>query len=644
MKKQLFGFLLTFSVFTLNAQPFFEYNNRHLSQSHLWNPAFMPQYKATLSFGQTYFGANLVGSNLNNLFGSSETPLQTVSRMVRDEQKQLGLDLFHQTDLFHFGFRSKKSYFALNSTLVNEVAARIPKDLLGIAFLGNGAFIENDAQIDFSGNRFRNYLKNTFSYGRYITNELTVGVNASLINGIADFGLNRALIGIGTDTNTSSIYSLNLRGALEGRASLLGVDVDRMLNDSSYDANQAITDQLSQIGLGTNRGYAFGLGATYRLNESWRFSLSVQNLGSITWNLGAQEVIMNEANFRWNGLDSFGENVGSQLVDSLKNRFEITNRNINSYTTQLKPRYILGAEYFLLPRTQLQAVVGHGFGINGDKTFMSANIHQEIGEWIDLRVGYSFYDFSAPAHRLGLGLSLNLGPIQIFGSVNDILSIVSYGNATTASGMIGLNINIGCRKDRDYDDVPDKRDSCRKTFGVISNNGCPYGFLGESMNNEDESASETEEPSEPSKEESPTSAKISEPKVDRSEAAPKIASSAQKTTTPTSKLAAPVDNVALPTDTEKAPSTLSQNKKTGILNEPLPASTSVIKDSKDATIPEITKNTVNKNTPTADIANEPKESLAQESSGVKKAKEKALSQKPQIKQEKLVFIDSLMNR
>jgi hypothetical protein len=142
----------------------------------------------------------------------------------------------------------------------------------------------------------------------------------------------------------------------------------------------------------------------------------------------------------------------------------------------------------LLPRTHIQAFGGYGFGINGDKSFISTTVHQELGEWVDLRVGYSLYDVANPAHRVGLGLSLNLGPLQIFGSVNDILGIVNYGSSNVTSGMIGLNINIGRRKDRDYDEVPDKRDSCYKTFGVISNDGCPYGFLGGSMSYDQEEA------------------------------------------------------------------------------------------------------------------------------------------------------------
>ncbi len=486
----------------LHAQSFFEFNNRHLSQSQLWNPGFMPQYKATLSFGQSTVGGGIIGTTLNGLFGSTETPLQTVTRMIGEDEKQLGIDLFQQTDLFHFGFRSKKSYFSINSTFINEAAIRLPKDLLGLAFLGNGAFIEKDAEIDFSGNQFRSYMKNTFSYGRFLTNELSVGFNAALINGISDLSINRARFGIGTDTGTASIYSLNLNGEIEGRASLLGADINRVLNDSTYDVNKSVMDQVAQISLGTNQGYALGFGAVYRLNEKIRLSGSVQNLGSIVWNLGAQELILEDSRWEWNGLDTsqvsnLNEDVAQQIQDTFLQKFEIKSGSINSYTTALKPRYTLGAEFLLFPRTHIQAFGGYGFGIHGDKSFISTSVHQEVGEWIDLRIGYSLYDFENPSHRVGLGISLNLGPIQVFTAVNDVLGIVNYGSMQHTSGTIGMNINIGRRKDRDYDEIPDKQDSCFKTFGVISNDGCPYGFLGGSMTYD-----ETEEVPQESSEES----------------------------------------------------------------------------------------------------------------------------------------------
>lgn len=483
MKKNILLTIISLGILgSLNAQVFYEFNNRHLSQSQLWNPGFMPQYKATLSVGQTYFDARMVGTTLNGLFGNSETPLQTVTRMVGEEDKQLGIDLNQQSDVFHFGFRSKKSYFSVNSSLISETSIRIPKDLLGLAFLGNSAYIDKDADLDFSGNQFRSYLKNTFSYGRFITDKLSVGVNASLINGIMDFSMDQARFQVGTDTGTSTIYSLQLSGEMHGRASVLGVDLDKAVNDSTYDANKTALDQLGQIQLGTNQGKAFGFGAVYRLNEKWRFSAAVQNLGSIVWDLGAQEIHMNKSQWEWNGLDTseiknLDADFATRLQDTVLDKFGITGTEITPYTTKLNPRYTLGAEFFITPRTQVQAFGGYGYGSKGDKSFVSTSVHQELGEWVDVRMGYSLYDFTDPNHRLSLGLSLNLGPLQIFGSVNDVLSIVNYGTTSVSSGMVGLNINIGRRKDKDYDEIPDSKDSCSASFGYFKNNGCPDAFV-----------------------------------------------------------------------------------------------------------------------------------------------------------------------
>jgi hypothetical protein len=64
---------------------------------------------------------------------------------------------------------------------------------------------------------------------------------------------------------------------------------------------------------------------------------------------------------------------------------------------------------------------------------------------------------------------------------------------------LGFNLNIGTRKDVDGDGIRDKSDSCYKTFGVMSNNGCPLGFLGGSMNYDEQlvdSTSNTESSSE----------------------------------------------------------------------------------------------------------------------------------------------------
>jgi hypothetical protein len=67
-------------------------------------------------------------------------------------------------------------------------------------------------------------------------------------------------------------------------------------------------------------------------------------------------------------------------------------------------------------------------------------------------------------------------------SFNTLSNAFNFATSHRQSVQFGLNINIGTRKDRDGDGVRDKADSCYKTFGVMSNNGCPLGFLGGSMN------------------------------------------------------------------------------------------------------------------------------------------------------------------
>ena len=474
------------STSLIKAQPFFDYNNRHLSQSHLWNPGFLPQYKVSLGFGLNE-NVSLVGGNLNSWFNSTETNTQTVARLINEKEKQIGIDNLTAINLFHFGFRSAKSYFSVNSSVINEASVRLPKDLLGLAFFGNGAFIENDAKIDFSGSRLRSYVQNTLSYGRQINNEWSAGVNVGIINGIADVGIYDGRFNIQTDTGVASIYQLGIEGQIDGKASLLGGDLERAITDSAYDLNQAIQDGMGNIGFGTNQGLNIGFGAVYRMNERLRFSGSVQNIGSITWNTGAQEIKMNPTTWVWNGLDTnqisnLNDGVIQQLQDTIQSKFDLQSGKINQYTTTLQPRYILGAEYFITPRTYLQLMGGYGFGIQGDRGFVGGTAHQEIDEFIDLRFSYSYYDFNNAAHRLGAGFSLNLGPIQIHASVQDVLGVASYGSSNSVTAMLGMNINIGTWKDRDNDMVPDKRDSCYKDYGVISNDGCPYGFLGGSMN------------------------------------------------------------------------------------------------------------------------------------------------------------------
>jgi len=491
MKTLLIAAICLIQLNVAKAQMNFDYNNRHLSQSALVNPAFLPQYKFTLGFN-SFNSLNLNGFNLNSIFNKYESDSLTMRNLINSNQKQMGIEMVSNTNLFHFGIRSKKAYFTYTTSLVLEGNMNLPKDLLGLGYFGNGAYIGKEAKLDFSNTKFTSYLKNEITYGRQINNELSVGVNFGLINGIANIQANNAYLSLQTDTGVNTIYRIKATAEANVQGSLLGVDLSK-IGDSAYQKkiNKTMSTQMGKMGLSSNQGFSFGAGFVYRINEKFRVSGSIQNLGKIVWDVLPTEQNLYKGEWTFTGLDTtqtknLSKDISKQIRDTLNLKFQGGSKYLSSYTTYLKPRYTLGLEFFPFKRTNLQLVGGYGFGFLGDKAFVSATVHQELGEIFDIRASYCKYDFQNSQNRVSVGMSLNLGVIQPFFNINDAWGAAEYAYTNNISGTMGLNIYIGTSKDKDNDGVPDKRDSCRKVFGVLSNNGCPYGFLGESMNGEEE--------------------------------------------------------------------------------------------------------------------------------------------------------------
>jgi hypothetical protein len=487
MKKQHMLFAIVIGLGnTLFAQSGLDFNNRHLAQSNDVNPAFLPQYKFTLGFGSN-FSAYYPGYNIRTFYAAGTDAQTTIRGIINDPNIDLRTDFQNRNNLLNAGIRGKKSYFSVNTSINTQASIVVPKDVLGMVMFGNQEYFGKRANFDLSGTEFMSYAETKFSYGRMIGNKLSVGASYSMITGLIHANLKSAYAFLETDTNVNSIYQLRMGGAFDAQTSLLGLSVMKALNDSNYDAGKAIQDAFQQNFNSINPGSAIGFGFIYRMNENWRISGAINNIGKITWNMGAEEHHMLEKPWTFTGIDTSQFNslkngkVTDILIDSFSKAFDNQTTKLTSYETKLHAHYNLGIEYFLTPRTYIQINYGGGYGIKGDKSFTHVNIHKELGEWVDLRLNYGIYDYQNPQHSIGFGMSLNLGPIQPWMSFNTLTNAIHFSTSHRQSIQFGLNINIGTRKDSDGDGIRDKADSCYKTFGVISNNGCPLGFLGGTM-------------------------------------------------------------------------------------------------------------------------------------------------------------------
>lgn len=473
------------------AQTGLDYNNRHLAQSTYANPAFMPQYKVSLG-SSNYFEAYHPGFNINTFFNSATDAPTTIRNIINDPNVNLNIAFDNRLEILNAGIKGKNSYFGFNVSNQTMGQINIPKDILGLAMFGNQEYFGKRANVDLSGSEFMMYNEAKFSYGRAFGNKLNLGVSYSSIYGIAHANLKTAYGYLETDTNVNTIYQIKMGGAFDAQSSLMGLNVLKALNDSSYDVGQVVADGILSNPLGYNKGSAWGFGFVYRANSQWRISGSMNNVGSILWDLGAESHHMIDKPWTFTGLDTSVTNdiknvkIQDALMDSMAQAFDNHSTPLTSYSTRLHQRYTLGVEYFLSPRSYVQLAYGSGYGVKGDKSFASVNVHKELGEWIDVRLGYSMYDFNNIQHNVSVGMSLNMGPIQPWLAINNISGITAYDQSHYQSVRFGLNINIGMQKDSDGDGVRDKADSCHLTFGARSNNGCELGYLGGKMYYDDE--------------------------------------------------------------------------------------------------------------------------------------------------------------
>jgi len=130
----------TFVIGQSTAQLEFDFNNRHLAQSAIANPAFLPQYKFNFGFSSSNLFM-LNRCNLNTFFNKNESDSLSIAKAMQSNFTQFGAEFTSKSDFLHFGIRSKKAYFGFNSSMVFEGAVFIPRDLIGLLYFGNGAYI-----------------------------------------------------------------------------------------------------------------------------------------------------------------------------------------------------------------------------------------------------------------------------------------------------------------------------------------------------------------------------------------------------------------------------------------------------------------------------------------------------------------------
>ena len=465
----------------------------NVPQSLYLNPAFKPLGKVNIglpAISSIYFDHINTTFTPNNLFETSSG--QTTLAIDNLKGKIGNNNYFGATtrlDLLSFGFKAGKNYFSFNATENVFFRLNLSRGFLELPLYGNADFDHHGGNIDMSntGVNFTHYREYGLGWQREVSDKLNIGVKAKLLVGNSNLWTKTNTFNLQTNQDT---YDWSVSGQFEGRSS--GFD------SSSFLMNEDVEGYLLN---NKNKGAALDMGATYQLTKKINVNASIIDLGFIRWNSDNFNVNTNDASFEFKGLDLTEviyaadsvsgdslEAVLDRLTQSAENELSYSENN-DAYTKMLMARIHLGGTYQLYEGKNSKGKAGiliqSEFYNRTLRPSFTFSYNQSVGRWFQAAVSYSMVNRGF--NNLGVGLSLNLGPIQVYGSMDNVLATrltAFQENSNTAFAYptnskkthvhAGVNFTFGReRKDTDKDGISDDKDKCPDVFGLKEFDGCP---------------------------------------------------------------------------------------------------------------------------------------------------------------------------
>jgi hypothetical protein len=416
---------------------------RHLSQYHLQSipqsyhlqPGSMPQtdfYITALPTGYTSLNLSKRGFAFSALEALMEEPSGMdgeeggffdldFNKVIDGLNLQNALQMDFQTNWLSFGFRASRNFFHFDANEHVNASLRLPRALFELVndldfenpLLTNGTYALGNLGADV--NHYRSF---GLGYTRQILPSLSAGFKARLLQGIG------------------SIYTQNNQFTIDNNPDELRL---RISGDVGV-FTSGLLDQDNYLRSKGNNGLALDFGLNYLFADKLALSASLLNIGNIQWrnNLSFEGIYAADYQFPTDDIDAF-ENEFGRFLDSLSSDAGAVPE---PYKTRLPAMAYLGANYYFGKQTALSLTINPRFHQQKTEMAYALGIHTRIKKMLQLGLNYAYFNSKS---RLGAGLGLNLGPIQIFAATDDILSALRVPDVDYVHANAGISLSFGRR-------------------------------------------------------------------------------------------------------------------------------------------------------------------------------------------------------
>lgn len=405
-------------------------------QSNRTNPAFAIPYKFVLTGIEVGNSLIMDGPVLSDfIYTENDTNKFDVDKAIESMKPENSFTDDFEISPLNFGFKIKNLYLSLGYSLKGSIWLNYPKTLPEIVLRGNAPYIGKTVQLSAQTNM---NVYQEFSLGAsYTLNELSFGARVKFLNGLFNISTDEDKHSIAL-TTSDDIYQLTFASDyVLNTANSAGIDIYEDFDNADPEI-KSFNELIS-----SNKGLALDLGVRYQ-KDNWDFAASIIDIGKINWDKGLTNFASNKT-ITYDGLDISGSLTGGDSdfessLDTLEEILDIKKSRF-SYSTSLPLKAYLSARYQL---NKMLTANGMLFFDN-----MRGNSSQAILLGLNaallrgLNIGATYAIKEGSFNNLGVNMIITLGPFQLFGITDNIVSFVDPKNSLNFNFRFGGSLVFG---------------------------------------------------------------------------------------------------------------------------------------------------------------------------------------------------------
>ncbi len=458
MRKNVFIFMMLFFLFCrVYPQQKLAFSFGETPQTLMLNPGAETAFKYHFGFpllSNISLNGGFTGFQLNDLFANDGVNFTTkFQRVLNRLDERDFLTLQAKIDVLNGGFRwDDKTYMSFGFYEEFDFIGYMPKDIADLLYYGNAPFLNRSFSL--SHVTFKADVMGVLHFGisRKVSDRLSVGGRLKIYSSSLNI---ESTSNSGTYTTARSNVNLyqHILNNVDGQIRTSG------LIDQNNQLLQNPLDLLTKTFLGGNLGLGFDFGITYHFTPQFEFTGSILDLGFVRHTKGTKNYSA-EGNYVFNGiqLTDFNANPPIDYWQLLSDDFKanVPNREDNNSYTSWRPTQFNAALKYSFGEirrkecytTTYKEYYRNAFGFQVHSIFRPLGPLLSLTSFYERSLGKNFhtkFTHTMNAHSyliLGSGMSFQLGRLNIFGMLDNILGLVNVGNSNNFSLNFGVNFVI----------------------------------------------------------------------------------------------------------------------------------------------------------------------------------------------------------